>query len=126
MELKILSYNNKQKRNIRVKSKYGEFNVIWDGELPVIGAEVDVELDIDKNLTWNTDISLATNNTLQIRQIQDDIVIQGKLEETDSDGFTVLRLNNSIITFITEGKAFPINSIIQIKILKIKAYPTDY
>lgn len=126
MELTILSCNNEQERNLTVESRYGTFNVIWDGELPEIGEKLKVELDIDKHLTWNIDIFLAEDTTHQIKQIQQNIVIQGNLEETSSDGFTVLRLKNSIIIFIAEGTAFPINSIIRVKIRNIKAYPVEY
>ena len=34
MELIILSYNDEQKRDLKVESKYGKFNVLWEGELP--------------------------------------------------------------------------------------------
>jgi len=126
MELIILSYNNEQKGELKVESNYGKFNVLWDGELPSIGERVDVELDIDNNLTWDKDIYLAKNDELQIQQTKEKTVIQGRLEEVSNDGFTVLRLSDSIITFVAKGLALPINSIIQIKVSNIKAYPTNY
>lgn len=126
MELIILSYNNEQKKDLRVESKYGKFNVLWEGNLPSIGEKIDVELDIEKNLIWNKDIYLAVNDALQLSQSKEETVIQGKLEEVSDDGFTVLRLGDSIITFIAEGTALPINNMIQIKVSNVKAYPIDY
>ena len=115
MELIILSYNDEQKRDLKVESKYGKFNVLWEGEL-----------DIDQHLIWNKDIYLSMNDELQIKQSEEETIIQGKLEEVSDAGFAVLRLGNSIITFITEGTAFPINSNIQIKVVNVTAYPIDY
>ena len=126
MELIILSYNDEQKRDLKVESKYGKFNVLWEGELPLLGEKIDVELDIDQHLIWNKDIYLSMNDELQIKQSEEETIIQGKLEEVSDAGFAVLRLGNSISTFITEGTAFPINSNIQIKVVNVTAYPIDY
>lgn len=54
------------------------------------------------------------------------IKITGDLESVDEDGYMVLRLGSSIVTFMTQGMPAKIGSRVQVRVESVEVYPVEY
>ena len=111
---------------VYANTKYGVLSLKWQGELPLVNHEYDVEFDINETLYWNKDIVLSQTEDYLIKSRDNSISLYGVLESIDSDGYTVLRIDNNIVTFIAKGVAFKVGSKIEVCVDSITAYPFDY
>lgn len=107
-------------------SEFGDVLLTWKDSMPEINKEYDVEFDTDEILTWDDDISLTEEREPLIYMEKDAMVIIGTLESVDDDGFMVVRMENYILTFETQGKALHNGTKIRIKVPSMKAYPFSY
>ncbi|MCL2571928.1 MAG: hypothetical protein FWE11_05950 [Defluviitaleaceae bacterium] len=107
-------------------TSYGAINVDWDGTIPEIEKKYDIELDIDEPLIWGANIvsSITPNNTITIKDNM--ILISGILETVHHDGYSVLRIGESIITFLAQGNSLICGSNITIIAKSMRAFPVSY
>lgn len=111
---------------ISCTSKFGDILLTWKDSIPEISKEYDVEFDTDEILTWGDDISLTEESEPEIYMEKDAVVIIGTLESVDDDGFMVVRMENYILTFETQGKALHNGTKIRLKVPSLEAYPFSY
>jgi len=107
-------------------SPFGSLTLKWIDEKPTLNKDYHVELEINKTLFWNKDISLSEINDFTINDENGTIVIIGQLESVEDDGYTVLRVGEDIIPVITKGDPYIIGSMIKITVDTIFAYPVSY
>jgi len=103
---------------------FGNIIVIWKGNRPEIGKTYYVELDIDGVYVWGQDIVLSNEN-ISIISNEESTSLSGIFESIDDDGYSVLRMGDYIIPFLTKGISFEIGSEININAKLISAYPID-
>ena len=104
----------------------GDVFVNWVGDKPEIGNVYEIELDIDGILIWGKDVTLSNDVSFSIEFNENFTFLYGILESVDSDGYAVLRMDDSIISFLTQGDPFDIGSSIKISTGLISAYPVYY
>ena len=105
---------------------FGGIKVVWDGDALEIGKVYDVELDIEKVLIWGKDVTLSHNENFSISCEDNVASLYGVLESVDADGYSVLRMGDYIIPFLTQGNSFKIGSRVKITIDSISASPVNY
>lgn len=120
--MKIL--NDEPKFSVLCKTDYGDVSVHWIGNAPIENEIYDVEFETDKLLLWNRDI-FVTEEPLTICDDNNRIKIIGDLESIDEDGYMVLRIDGSIITFMTHGIPIEKGIRIQVELEFIEVYPFD-
>ncbi|WP_432663391.1 hypothetical protein R9X47_22770 [Wukongibacter baidiensis] len=119
MEVKIIEFLNDQ--YVRVVTKYGELDSRWFGIVPPLGSIKHVELEIDELFEWGDNIFLSEEKEFRIES--DNIIcIIGKLESIDDDGYTVIRLGESIISIIIKGISQSIGEYVRLKVTDIELY----
>ena len=111
---------------VAFSSDFGHAIADWNGEVPKINREYQVEFDINNTLTWEKDITKRGKNTKLIQQSGGAIQIYGDIDSIDDDGYTVLRIGDSIIPFLTTGTPFPVGTSVVLSTEKITLSPIDY
>ncbi len=121
--IKILA--DKPNLIVLCKTGYGDVSAYWMGNTPVENETYDVEFETDKLLVWDRDI-VVTEEQLAICDDNHEIKIIGDLESIDEDGYMVLRIDSSIMTFMTQGIPVEEGLRIQIRLEFIEVYPVEY
>ena len=107
------------------KTDYGEVSVYWMGNIPVENETYDVEFETDKLLVWGRDI-VVTEEQLAICDDNHEIKIIGDLDSIDEDGYMVLKIDSSIMTFMTQDIPVVEGHRIQVRLDFIEVYPVEY
>jgi hypothetical protein len=99
----------------------------WQDEPPQIGKEYFVEYDIEQTLVWEQDVFPSLSQLYLTELIENnDVMITGKIESIDEDGFIVMRDNGYMITAMTEKIPLEIiGTFVSAKIKKLLIYPYD-
>lgn len=106
-------------------SEYGKAKAIWQDKNPECKA-YNVEIDIDKCLKWDVDIKITSQTASSISVDKNNkIILIGLFESIDDDGYTVLRMGNSIIMFFTEGNIPEIGKMIEVTVDSIQMTPYE-
>ena len=66
------------------------------------------------------------NGKPNIQQKMHRIFITGCIDFVDEDGYTVLRLDDSIIPFLTIGEPYQVGTYVRLATKLITLYPLDY
>jgi hypothetical protein len=111
---------------VAFSSSFGSAKAYWDGDEPIAKSEYLVEVDVDNTLVWNKDILQHENNAYSIRLKNDFILISGYIDSIDEDGYTVLRIGDNIIPFLTTGAPFPIGTNVTLSTKTITLSPFSY
>ena len=110
---------------IKFSCEYGSGIALWKGDRPSSNYEYYVEIEINEILGWNNEIIL-NDEEIAIKLNNGDCYIAGLLESVDDDGFSVIRLGQSIITFETQGIPFPSGVYVKIKTSEVVFYKVEY
>lgn len=111
---------------VEFSSDHGSAIACWNGKVPNINKEYQVEVDIDNTLTWNKDILENKDYSSVFRRNGTSIMISGDIDSIDDDGYTVLRIGDSIIPFLTTGTPFPVGTNVTLSTAKITLSPIDF
>ncbi len=111
---------------VAFSSSFGCAKAYWDGEEPIANSEYQVEVDINNTLVWNKDVLRHENYECAIQLKNDFILISGCIDSIDEDGYTVLRIGDSIIPFLTTGDPFQVGTNITLSTGTITLSPIDY
>lgn len=121
--LKISECNSKTKT--MCQTDYGNVSLYWMKNNPKVNQIYDVELDTNEMLIWNKNVFLSNEkNTLCDESSL--IKIVGDLETIDTDGYLVLRIDNNIVTFMSQKVPMIEGKKIQIYVNYMEAYPIEY
>ncbi|GIP39037.1 hypothetical protein J31TS4_23170 [Paenibacillus sp. J31TS4] len=111
---------------VRFNSSYGDGIATYVGKRPIVNIEYFVEIDVKGIFKWGEDISRIENNQCKIEVMGKLVSLYGMLESVDEDGYTVLRLGQSIVPIETEGSPYPIGSYIKIQSPNVKLYDIGF
>lgn len=127
MRIKIDSLTNMhEKYMISFSVKNGKGKGIWCGESPIVGLEYYVEVDINDDLAWGKNILETRKEIFSIDLFEEKIILTGKICSVDSDGYVILDLGDSSITFLAAGTALPVESYVRLEIKELLLYPVNY
>lgn len=110
---------------INFTTDYGKGVGIWKGEEPNAGSEYFIEIDIDDILNWQKDI-IYSEESYNISYDSKKIYISGKFELIEDDGYTIIRIGNSIIALETIGSPYEIGKFIKISCNNLFLYNVKY
>lgn len=101
MKVRIIDIVDEHKVVVEVDK--GKFIAEWDGEKPEKNEMYDVEMDIDDELIWKTNICLASKDDNVIIQEERDIKIVAQLNYNKENDLATLRVYDSIVLVDVEG-----------------------
>jgi len=122
IKMALQKEKNKLITMVKFSTQFGCGVAKWNDDNPIISVVYDVEIEIEDNLVWGIDITKATTTDFIIMQNGESVLLQGKLERVESDGFCVMRMETYIITFIASGNSFLLNDFIVIKSKNISLF----
>ncbi|MGB8451169.1 MAG: hypothetical protein WCD89_02455 [Anaerocolumna sp.] len=118
--------NLEQGYNVAFSSEYGNATAIWNGAEPQINKEYFVEIEVSGVLLWQKDISV-TDIECKIEEMDNGVVyLSGVLESIEDDGYTVIKIGDSIVAIETQGVPPVINSCIKLVAKNIALYEVNY
>lgn len=86
-----------------IKSPSVSGSVVWNGDaLPLLGVEVDVELDAHDGVDWGV-IAVDPPARAIINPASDGLTVDGLVEDFDQYGVLTLRLAGGLMLFDTAG-----------------------
>ena len=86
-----------------VQVERNEFIAEWDGDKPERNESYAVEMDIDDELIWKTNICFSSENNNVIMQKDKGIKIVAKLDYNNEDNLATLKVYDSIVLIDIEG-----------------------
>ena len=101
MKVRIIDIVDEHKVVVEVDKD--KFIAEWDGEKPEKNEMYDVEMDIDDELIWKTNICLASKDDKVIIQEERDIKIVAQLNYNKENDLATLRVYDSIVLVDVEG-----------------------
>lgn len=111
--------------NVLCETKFGKITLAWNGVLPQINQQYEVELDADEILEENINIFLSDED-VSMFDFNNKKIIIGDLESIDDDGYTILRIENQILPLWSKNIEKFINKRVKIYLKNIYAYPINY
>ena len=122
--MKILIEQILANERIIFSSKFGKGIATWRGDERKY-KEYEVEIDIEDDLIWGKSIKQSSQKVPLISTDGEMSNFIGIFESIDTDGYSVLRIGNSIISFFANGHAFEIGSMIEISANNVIMTPYD-
>lgn len=88
---------------VNFSTEYGNATALWRGNEPEVNNEYFVEIEVPGVLFWQKDIAVKDEKCIIL--LENSIVhIVALFESIEDDGYTVLRLGDSIISIETQGE----------------------
>lgn len=88
---------------VEFSTEVGKARGFWVGEIPIIGSDYFVEIDIDSTLSAGRHITQSSSKIFSINMLNNKVCFVGRLESLDADGFATVRCGDSIFSFLSEG-----------------------
>lgn len=121
--IKISICNSKTK--VVCQTDYGNVSLYWMGSNPQVDQTYEVELESNETLIWNKNIFVSQEKNT-IYDENNSIKIVGALESIDADGYLILRIDNSIVTFMSKEIPMVEEKKVQVYVNFMEAYPIEY
>jgi len=97
-----VTINTVNQNIVTFSSEFGAGMAEWHGEIPKINSKYDVEFEIEELLTWGVDINQINEQPCSMYMENEKLIVIGRLESVDEDGYTVVRLGKSIIPLVVK------------------------
>lgn len=117
--------NQTQGYKVKFSTEYGNASAFWKGNEPHINKEYFVELEVPGVLYWKADIAVTEENHI-IAVESDTVHLVGLLESIEEDGYTVIRLGDSIISLETLGESPAVGSYVKFTTNNLLLYEVNY
>jgi hypothetical protein len=108
------------------QSKIGNGKALWNGNPPTINKDYYVEIEIHDNLLWGDNIVKSPTRRFQIDLADNSLILTGELESIEDDGYTVIRLDESIVCIEASGTPLSIGTYVSILATKVEFFNQNY
>ncbi|KFM95253.1 hypothetical protein D0U04_26545 [Bacillus clarus] len=103
-----------------------QFIAEWNGDKPEKNENYIVEIDIDDEFIWNTNVAFSDENTNTIIQNDEGIKVIAKLDYNSEDNLATLNIYDSVVLIDIEGTEQDIsNEWVEIQCTSIKIFNTN-
>lgn len=122
MEIQVLSIENGSKIHFQCSAGVG--SAIWQGDLPLVGESLDVELDVDDCLEWLVNVNTAQDKGYKIVETADHHILAVKVVSQEIDVLVVDFVGNIVMLDI-EGMQEGVSGWIEICAKELTLSPTN-
>lgn len=119
-------YQRDDKIIVQFSTKFGSAEAIWVGDTPINGNVYTVELEISDTLAWCNDIIAADEENYKIYMDNGVMCLKGVLESIEDDGYAIIRMEDSIVSLITQGDPMDIGDFVEAKIKNVTLHNVSY
>ena len=116
---------NDKKIIVTFNSKFGESQAQWEGDIPELFKEYDVEIEILQILEWDKDILPSDVDTFKFNYENNETEINCSFDKFLDDNLAVFRLDNNVFTVETKGNSNIRSNFFKIKTNEIILYNTN-
>lgn len=117
--------NQKSDYRVNFSTAYGSAIALWKGNKPELDKEYFVEIEVSNVFCWQKDI-VVTHEKCSILSEGNTVQIVAVFESIEKDGYTVLRLGDSIISIETQGEVPPLGSNVKLTANNLILYEVMY
>lgn len=111
---------------VLVQVENNEFIAEWNGDEPEENENYDVEIDIDDDFIWDTNILFSCEKSSVIVQNDEEIKIVAKLDYNSEGSLATLKIYDSVVLIDIEGIEQDIlNEWVELHCTLIKIYNTN-
>lgn len=114
------------KNTVIFSTEYGNAKGIWKGCLPETDKDYFVEFEIPDTLVWQKDVIASERLEDTIGMENDIFYLIGSLESAEEDGYTVIRLGESIVSLDIEGNSLQVGTFVKVKADNLFLYDMNY
>jgi hypothetical protein len=110
-----------------VKSPYGALTGRWQGDMPSVGWQQAVEVDVDGVVLWGQDIRLSDVAVNELKDEGPFVRVSGRVTEFGADDVVVLDLGGTVLMVDTDGDP-PLGIVdryVTIQARAVTLYPYD-
>ncbi|WP_242276656.1 hypothetical protein [Bacillus cereus group sp. BfR-BA-01445] len=128
MNVKIVDISEKliDGYKVLVQVDSSQFIAEWDGDKPEENENYNVEIDIDDEFIWNTNIAYSDENANAIIQNDEAFKVIAKLDYNSEDNLATLNVYDSIVLIDIEGIEQDIaNEWVEMQCTSIKLFNTN-
>ena len=127
MKVKILEIDQQPSKNfVTFSTEFGVAKALWAGNIPEVYQECFVEFEIPDVLVWGKNIIQSEKLEYSIGMDNDLLYLAGILESVESDGYTVIRLGETIVSIEADGRPFKLGTYVKIKTNRLVLYDIKY
>ena len=126
MRVKVIeAINQSQGLQVNFSTEYGNATALWSGNEPQISKEYFVELEVPGVLYWQKDITVSEEEC-GIALKSGMVHLVGLFESIEDDGYTVIRLGDSIISIETQGEPPETGNNVKLTTNNLLLYEVNY
>ena len=126
MRVKVMEAINQSKGcQVSFSTEFGIATALWNGNEPQINKEYFVELEVPGVLYWQKDITVSEAKCGILLE-SGTVHLVGLFESIEDDGYTVIRLGDSIISIETQGEPPDIGSNVKLTTNNLLLYEVNY
>ncbi|WP_368905005.1 hypothetical protein [Bacillus wiedmannii] len=128
MNVKVVDISEKSLDGYKVLVQVdsNQFIAEWDGDKPEKNEKYNVEIDIDDEFIWNTNIAFSDENVNAIIQNDEGFKVIAKLDYNSEDNLASLNVYDSIVLIDIEGIQQDIaNEWVEMQCTSIKLFNTN-
>ncbi|MGN4426300.1 hypothetical protein ACTFQN_21280 [Bacillus cereus group sp. MYBK30-1] len=129
MNVKIVDISEKllDGYKVLVQVDSNQFITEWDGDKAAKNESYNVEIDIDDEFIWNTNIAFSDENANAIIQNDEGIKVIAKLDYNSEDNLATLNMYDSVVLIDIEGIEQDIsNEWVEIQCTSVKIFNTNF
>jgi len=105
-------------------TQLGDASGQWVGDLPIVGGNYEVEIEVPGVLKWNTEISETQSTVESVFEENSRVCIVGRLLAIDDDGVAAIELCGDIILVEIVGTPSSIPCSVLIIVPSIRLFDT--
>ncbi|MFX1449915.1 MAG: hypothetical protein ACFFCM_03665 [Promethearchaeota archaeon] len=129
MEIKVrrIIEQSNDKIIISFETDFGSGVAEWDGEAPKVGSKYFIEFTIDDKFVWGENVSKALEKEPLIDYQQNNLIIQGKINQIYDDGVIIISLapSNSIMLDLKSTNFIKSGDFVKIIASKVKIFNSN-
>ncbi|MED3026132.1 MULTISPECIES: hypothetical protein [Bacillus cereus group] len=128
MNVKVVDISEKSLDGYKVLVQVdsNQFIAEWDGDKPEKNEKYNVEIDIDDEFIWNTNIAFSDENVNAIIQNDEGFKVIAKLDYNSEDNLASLNVYDGIVLIDIEGIQQDIaNEWVEMQCTSIKLFNTN-
>lgn len=104
-------------------TRFGAAVAVWQADIPRVGEEYDVELEIDGKFLWGSNASVS-ENYFSLSEQEDITVLSARLLSIDKDGVAVIEFDGAKAMIELAGPVPRPPFFIKLNVESLSVYPT--
>jgi hypothetical protein len=111
---------------VSFSTDFGDAVALWNGSIPQPDTIHHVEVEISDTLIWDKNIEQVQKNMCSLGMETGEFFLVGRLESADDEGYSVIRIGDSVVVVIAKGSRPPLGAFVRIRVKAVALYEAKY